>query len=208
MIENIIEYVNVNYDKDYLLDKFLSLAGNNFQSYLNCGAISKIIKNTPDIRNYKILQEHDIFNYSIYDDWATGFNYSENLTNGVPPHADWGEKNYYNLLLPIYGKAKIVLYHTDESTVINRYENPKLKVQWYDELGETIHWSMKLSKDLELKQIGSLIVDKPTLLNTNFLHEVVIIEAPRLCWVTRWMNVEKNIDFRKAKNIIESKLNA
>lgn len=208
-IDNILEYIDVEYDKEYLANAFDSLMGTDFRSYSNCGTISKIISNTPTLTDVTadILAHHKkVFPDSIWDDNATGFNFAETLNGNVPPHCDWGDGNYYNLLLPVHGAAKITIYKTDDSNVINRWNNTDQRNQWYDPHGDNKHWSMKISPDTKLEKLGELIIDKPALLNTNYLHSVTIVEAPRLNWVSRWMNLDTDVSFQQCKKLIESTL--
>ena len=59
-LENVLEYIDVDYDKDYLKNTFDSLIGTEFRSYSNCGTISKIIQNTSKLEGIaeKILTHH------------------------------------------------------------------------------------------------------------------------------------------------------
>ena len=54
--------------------------------------------------------------------------------------------------------------------------------------------------------MGTVKIDKPVLLNTDYLHDVKIIKAPRLNWVTRWYGM-KNYTFSEFKNLVEVTLN-
>lgn len=207
-LHNILEYIDVEYDRSTFIDIFEKLTESNFRGYANCGTISKIIDNTPNIKILakNILEKHNIFDNAYYDPMATGFNFAPEIDKGIPPHCDWGDRNYYNLLLPIYGVAEITVYHTNNN-VVNRWNmTPDERKQWYDPTGEHKHWSMKLSPETKLTPIGKLIIDKPVLLDTNYLHNVKIIQAPRLNWVTRWMKIDTSITFEKAKEIIQRKL--
>lgn len=208
-LQNILEYIDVDYDKEYLKNTFDSLINSEFKSYANCGTISKIIQNTPKLENIadQILTHHKtVFPKSTWDPFATGFNFAETLDGNVPPHCDWGNGNYYNLLLPVFGAARITVYKTDNSNVVNRWKNRDKLEQWYDPAGANHHWSMKLTPDTKLERLGQLVIDKPALLDTNYLHSVKIVDAPRLNWVSRWMDLSTTMSFAECKQIIEEKL--
>lgn len=211
MIPGIAEFVDTTYDKDLLLSVFDEITQEEFQGYRNCGVISKILRNVPEIETLAAdhLARHDIFEGAHFEEFGTGFNYARELDHGVPPHSDWGKRGHFNLLCPLYGAAEITVFETIEGVhTINRLDlDQEGRKQWYDVDGECSHWSMKMTPDMKLTKIGSVILkDKPLLLDTRLLHSVKIIEAPRLNWVTRWVDMDPSIDFHTAKQMIEEKV--
>ena len=55
------------------------------------------------------------------------------------------------------------------------------------------------------RKIGEIIVeDRPILIKTDIMHRVVITEAPRCAWVTRWNNVPKVLDYYDFKTMAEN----
>ena len=69
------------------------------------------------------------------------------------------------------------------------------------------HWQVPENySNKNLTKIGTVKINKPVLLNTDYLHDVKIIKAPRLNWVTRWYGM-KNYTFSEFKNLVEVTLN-
>ena len=62
----------------------------------------------------------------------------------------------------------------------------------------------EFEKFLSERKIGHIIVDKPLMLDTNTMHRVLVTEAPRCAWVTRWNNIPKEIDYHTFKDMVES----
>jgi hypothetical protein len=61
----------------------------------------------------------------------------------------------------------------------------------------------EFEKFLADRKIGEIIVDRPILIDTETMHRVVITEAPRCAFVTRWNNIPA-IDFQSFKTKVES----
>ena len=54
------------------------------------------------------------------------------------------------------------------------------------------------------RKIGEIVVeDRPVLIDTNLMHGVQILEAPRCAWVTRWNNIPVHHDFYTWKARVE-----
>jgi len=116
---------------------------------------------------------------------GTGFNLNGTLTSGVPPHIDFDERegNQFNLLLPMFGKAKIGIYVTVQNQLEFRHGQK--------------HWNM-LQDQYKPVSMGEILVDKPVLLNTKYLHDVQVVEAPRAIFCVAWRGINKNYyDFKK-----------
>ena len=62
----------------------------------------------------------------------------------------------------------------------------------------------EFEKFLSDRKIGHIIVDKPLLLNTLLMHRVVVTEAIRCAFVTRWNNIPKEVTFQDFKKKVES----
>ena len=63
----------------------------------------------------------------------------------------------------------------------------------------------EFEKFLSDRKIGEIIVkDRPILIKTDIMHRVVITEAPRCAWVTRWNNVPKVLDYYDFKTMAEN----
>ena len=82
----------------------------------------------------------------------------------------------YNLLLPMFGTAKIGIYETNEQQLEYRH-------------GMT-HWNMLQDKYPAIC-IGEILVDKPVLLNTAYLHDVQVVESPRAIFCVAWRGINK-----------------
>jgi hypothetical protein len=48
------------------------------------------------------------------------------------------------------------------------------------------------------EEIGTILVDKPVLLNTDYLHNVQMVEAPRAIFCVAWRGINKTYnEFKK-----------
>ena len=119
---------------------------------------------------------------------------------------DTENPNYYNLVIPVFGASRIDYFETNEDEVYL----PELNVYGYAYYHE-FHAQKEMGQGtpefenfLSERKIGHIIVDKPLLLDTNTMHRVVVTEAPRCAWVTRWNNIKEDIDFYTFKNRVES----
>ena len=54
------------------------------------------------------------------------------------------------------------------------------------------------------RKIGHIVVDKPLLIQTTTMHRVVVTEAPRCAWITRWNNIPKDVSFQQFKRKVEN----
>ena len=105
MISGIAEYINVDYDKDYLIRKHNEARGIEGRDYIECGTESHILRDNPD---YYRKWEHILTIMSEVHigmcEYGTGFNLNGTLTAGVPPHIDFDKRegNQFNLLLPMF----------------------------------------------------------------------------------------------------------
>ena len=192
-MENIIEYVNINYDKELYNNYFEKISELDSSSYIECGAKSWVLKTNSEyetILNPILKQQKKV--HSIMCHYGTGFNYSSTIKHTVPPHIDIEKPKYFNLLLPIYGTALIEIFKTTDEELEFRH-NQK-------------HWKM-LRKDKNSEKIGKLLIDKPVLLDTNYLHNVKPITTPRLVWCSRWIEIDQRYTFASFKKHIEYVLN-
>lgn len=193
-MDGIIEHVNVKYDPDIFLNAFRQVSEISPITYIECGANSWILNAHPEYRNLwaPILSQHS----KVHDQFcgfATGFNFNKTNEHTVPPHIDVGPAKYYNLLIPVFGVARIDIFQTKMEELEFRY-------------GEK-HWMMQKHGSTKNK-IGSLLVDRPTLLNTDWLHSVQPEISPRCVWCTRWLGVDPGTDFKIFKSRVEAILGA
>ena len=176
-MEGIAEYIKVEYNKDYYIKKHNEVRLGIGHDYIECGTESHILKMEPD---YYRQWEHILNIMSEVHigmcEHGTGFNFNPTLKSGVPPHIDFDERegNQFNLLLPMYGVAKVSIYETIPEQLEFRH-------------GMT-HWNM-LQDKYPPNKIGEILVDKPVLLNTAYLHDVKVVEAPRAIFCVAWRGI-------------------
>lgn len=192
-MENIIEYINVNYNKELYNNYFEKISELDHSSYIECGVKSWVLKtnNRYETILETLLNQHKKV-HPIMCHYGTGFNYSSTKNHTLPPHIDIEKPKYFNLLLPIFGTAVIEIFKTDDSELEYRHGQK--------------HWKM-LQKEIVSEKIGELLVNKPVLLDTNYLHNVKLITAPRLVWCSRWIEIDESYTFASFKKHIENVLN-
>ena len=185
-MEGILEYIDINYNKEYLTELFNSVSGYEPLNYIECGASSHVL--ITDSSYYDMwegpLEEYCGVHQNLCEH-GTGFNFSPTTKHNVPPHIDIGNipGNQFNLLLPLFGTATISIYKTIPSQLEFRH-------------GKT-HWNM-LQNKYPPQKIGSILVDKPVLLNTDYLHDVQVVDAPRAIFCIAWRGVNRTYnEFKK-----------
>lgn len=158
-----------------------------------------------------ILAEHRKV-HPNYQFRSTGFNTADSTEKDVFAHTDIDldteHPNYYNLVIPVFGASRIDYFTTQEDEVYLPELNAHGFAYYHEfkaqqEMGQG---TPEFEKYLSDRKIGHIVVDKPLLLDTNTMHRVVVTEAPRCAWVTRWNNIPKDIDFHTFKNTVESTL--
>ena len=193
-MDGIIEYVNIPWNMDLFRTTFNNTL-NNWQgrNYIECGAKSHVLSENIKFETAwkDILTEHKRV-HNIICPLATGFNFNATEKHTVPPHIDIDKPLYFNLLIPVFGTAKLNIFETNEDHLEFRH-------------GMT-HWKM-VKDDKPKNKIGEFLVDKPVILNTNFLHDVEPIVVPRCVWCTRWIDIDMSFSFNSFKSHVESVLN-
>ena len=179
MLSGIAEYIDVDYPRDHMLKKHSDVRGFEAKAYIECGTESHVLKSNPD---YYRQWEHILTIMAGVHigmcEHGTGFNLNGTLKSGVPPHIDFDERegNQFNLLLPLFGQAKICIYETKPDQLEFRHGMK--------------HWNM-LQDKYPPNKIGEILVDKPVLLNTAYLHDVQVVEAPRAIFCVAWRGINK-----------------
>lgn len=195
-MENIIEYADVNYSREHYQQIYENLKASSFSTFTECDVHSWLICSNPSYESIMepILSVHKKVHENICP-LATGFNHSPEAAYPyhIPAHIDLDKPLFFNLLLPIEGSAKITIY----KTVMNDLEYRHNKS----------HFMVPNDDNANLEVVGSIIVDKPVLLNTSVLHRVEIIDAPRNVWCTRWIDVPGTYTFKTFKQHMENILN-
>ena len=218
MIEGIAEYVNIS-DRVNLLEtlckKVSDTQSNTFGKtpFRSYSLEDREGKPTGYEQEFdSILAEHRKV-HPNYQFRSTGFNTADSTEKDVFAHTDIDldteHPNYYNLVIPVFGASRIDYFETREDEVYL----PELNAHGYAYYHE-FHAQKEMGQGtpefetfLSNRKIGHIIVDKPLLIDTNTMHRVVVTEAPRCAWVTRWNNIPKEIDFYEFKNRIETILN-
>ena len=179
-MKGIAEYIDIVYDKEYLIRKHDDVPGRDSKEYIECGTQSHVLISDPDYyRKWDHLLTQMAAVHMGMCEHGTGFNFNPTVTSGVPPHIDFDERegNQFNLLLPMFGTAKIGIYETNEHQLEFRHGMK--------------HWNM-LQDKYPACQIGEILVDKPVLLNTAYLHDVQVAEAPRAIFCVAWRGINKS----------------
>lgn len=193
-MDRIIEYVQIPNELDLLATLYNKTIATNPLEYIECGAKSWVLNAREEYREFwqPILKKHEKV-HNQFCEFATGFNFNKTESHTVPPHIDIGPPNFFNLLIPVFGVARIDLFETNQDELEFRH-------------GQN-HWMMQ-KQNIKSKKIGEFFIDKPTLLNTNYLHSVQPVEYPRCVWCTRWISIPLHLDFNGFKKRIEKVLNA
>lgn len=155
---------------------------------------------------------------------STGYNYSEgDQPLFIHSDVDWDleHPNAWNLIIPIFGSAKIVYYETREEEVhlpemnqhgVAYYHEFRKRPYMVDVLRGTItqkEYDQQLVEYEEFKaerKIGEIFVPpgKPVILDTETMHGVDIIDGPRLAWCHRYNNIPEGETFWSWKDRVET----
>ena len=116
------------------------------------------------------------------------------------PHTDIDldteHPNHYNLVIFVFGASRIDYFETKEHEVYLPEKNGFHGYAYYHEFLAQKKWvksTPEFEKFLSDRKIEHIIVDKPLLLNTLLMHRVVVTEAIRCAFVTRWNNIRSYI---------------
>jgi hypothetical protein len=178
-MEGIIEYIDVKYNKQTFIKAFNDVAEYEPHSYIECGATSHVLKSNSDYyEQWSCILDQANEAHMHMCEHGTGFNFSPTIKHNVPPHIDFDDREggQFNLLLPLFGAAKISIYETIPEQLEYRHGMK--------------HWNM-LQNKYPPNKIGEIIVDKPVLLNTAYLHDVQVVESPRAIFCIAWRGVNK-----------------
>lgn len=192
-MDNVIEYIEIPDYKYQLAKMFDDVSGYSPLSYIECGARSWILNSYDDYQvKWKPWLDLQRTVHNELCPLATGFNFNPTNKHTVPPHIDIDTPLYFNLLIPVFGVARLNIFETIPEQLEHRHG--------------MMHWKMVQDQYLKNK-IGELIVDKPVLLNTDILHDVEPIVSPRCVWCTRWIGIDTSFSFKSFKSHVESILN-
>jgi len=193
-VDGILEYVKIDYDAELFRRVYDQAVQESPLSYIECGGQSWVLDAGPI---YKKLWEPILDIHSkVHDEFcpfATGFNFFLSNNHTVPPHIDLGPGNCFNLLIPLFGVARLDIYEPEAEKLEFRHGQK--------------HWMME-KPGVTSRFVGSVVVDKPALLNTKWLHSVNPEVSPRVVWCSRWINLAEDMEYSKFKARVEDVLGA
>ena len=215
-IKDIAEYLNIDVDKDLFLSVYDKVKGNKVNTFgktpFECYVLENNMTGKPTGNKEAfepILSQHRKVhpNYQLR---STGFNTADSTKKDVYPHTDIDfypeHPNCYNIVIPIFGNSRIDYYSYDDDEVYLPEKNAH--GEWYyhefnvqKKMGQH---TPEYEKFLSDRVFGHIVVDKPILIKTDIMHRVVVTEAPRCAWVTRWINIPAEMDYQKFKSKVES----
>lgn len=221
MIPGIAEYVDVDPHQELLLDLYEKVkgvrAGEDFNVFGKTPFESYSLEYnmTGEPTGYEeiydpILSLHRKV-HPHYQFRSTGFNTADSTEKDVFPHTDIDQNNEhsqgYNIIYPVLGMSRLDYYRTDPDEVYTPEKNAQ-GYYYYQEFkaqGEMGQGTPEFEKFLADRKIGEIIIDRPILIDTEVMHRVVITQAPRCAFVTRWKNIPP-IDFKSFKARVEDLL--
>ena len=199
MIKDIIEYVDIPDMKALLGHLFDKYRGEKSRKFGNCPI--EAYQLGPSYANPGFIEEFkpitDILDrVSVSDPLVSGFDYFTNPKHGLPYHIDCPNNlKAYNLIIPVFGTVTCDFWEGD----YNELE--------YKGYGSTHYKMFKDSYDTKnLIKMGSILIDKPVLIDTDYIHNVIPVDVPRLAWLTRFSDLDKEYTFKEFKSIVEEKL--
>jgi len=215
-IKDIAEYLNIDIDNDLFLSVYEKVKGNKVNVFgktpFECYALETNRTGKPT--GYKevfepIVSQHRKV-HPQYQLRSTGFNTADSTKKDVYPHTDIDlyteHPNSYNIVIPVLGNSRIDYYEYKDDEVYLPEKNAH--GEWYyhefnvqKAMGQ---YTPEYEKFLSDRRFGHIIVDRPILIKTDTMHRVVVTEAPRCAWVTRWINIPADIDFQEFKQKVEN----
>ena len=211
MIKGIAEYVDVDPQHELLLELYEKVKGDRvgkdfnvfgktpFESYSLEYNMSGKPTGYEEVYD-PILSQHRVV-HPHYQFRSTGFNTADSTEKDVFPHTDIDQNREHTQL----GASRLDYYETRPDEVYTPEKNAQ-GYYYYHEFyaqGEMGQGTPEFEKFLEDRKIGEIIVDRPILIDTEIMHRVVITEAPRCAFVTRWNNIPPHWDFDSWKKRVE-----
>ena len=154
-MDGVIEYINIKYDRSLFARAHEAVLGHAPLAYIECGAQSWVLNTNPLFAQTfaEILALHARV-HDQFCKYATGFNFNKTNAHTVPPHVDIDKKNYFNLLIPLFGVARIDIFETRVEQLEFRH-------------GETRWLIMKVG--VAAYKVASGLVARPGVVNTSWL---------------------------------------
>ena len=216
MIKGIAEYLDININTDLYLTMYNMVKKHDNNTFGKTPFVSYSLEDnrTGKPTGYEnsfwpVLNQHK-FVHPHYQFRSTGFNTADSTEKDVFPHTDIDldteHPNGYNIVIPVHGNSKIVYYETKDEEIYLPEKNAHGHAYYHEfyaqkEMGQG---TPEFEKFLSDREIGHIVVDKPLLIKTDIMHRVVITEAPRCAWVTRWNNIPEDVSFQEFKEKVES----
>ena len=215
-IKDIAEYLNIDVDKDLFFSVYDKVKGNKVNTFGKTPFECYVLENnrTGKPTGYKEMFEPIVSQHRKvhpqYQLRSTGFNTADSTKKDVYPHTDIDlyteHPNSYNIVIPVLGNSRIDYYEYKDDEVYLPEKNAH--GEWYyhefnvqKAMGQ---YTPEYEKFLSDRRFGHIIVDRPILIKTDTMHRVVVTEAPRCAWVTRWINIPADIDFQEFKQKVEN----
>ena len=211
MIEGIAEYIDIDFDPDkyefifnhVAKDKIYNTFGKT-QWYAFSLEDNRTGVDTEYSKYYKSILDKQYMVHPYMQKRSTGFNYSTSRNKDLFIHTDVDydteHPKHFNLIIPIFGKAVVSYYKTYEEEIWLPELNAHGFAYYHEFKNRNKRGYKKFKKE---RKIGELVIDSPVLLDTNLMHGVEIIDAPRCAWCSRWNNIPKHHDFYTWKTRIE-----
>ena len=216
MIKDVVEYIDIKPDLQLLRSLFDQVHNKDSNEFGKTQWLSYSLQHniTGEPTGYEevyepILSVHKQVHPHIKKR-DTGFNTSDSIEKMLFPHTDIDDHleypNYYNLVIPVIGKSYIEYFETKAEEVYLP-ENNAQGYPYYHEFKaqkEIGQGSEEFEKYLNERSLGRVEIDKPILIKTNIMHRVIVTEAPRCAWVTRWNNIPAEVDYQTFKKKVEN----
>ena len=216
MIKGIAEYLDININTDLYLTMYNMVKKHDNNTFGKTPFVSYSLEDnrTGKPTGYEkafwpVLNEHKRV-HPHYQFRSTGFNTANSTEKDVFAHTDIDldteHPNGYNIVVPVLGNSRIDYFETKDEEVYLPEKNAHGYAYYHEfyaqkEMGQG---TPEFEKFLSDRKIGHIIVDKPILIQTTIMHRVVVTEAPRCAWVTRWNNIPKDVSFQEFKQKVEN----
>jgi len=218
MIPGVAEYLDVDPQHELLIELYEKVkgvqAGKDFNVFGKTPFESYSLEynRTGEPTGYEqiydaILSQHRKV-HPHYQFRSTGFNTADSVEKDVFPHTDIDQNREhsqgYNIIYPVLGASRLDYYETKPEEIYTPEKNAQGYYYYHEfyaqsQMGQGTPEFEKFLKD---RKIGEIIIDRPILIDTEVMHRVVITEAPRCAFVTRWNNIPE-IDFHSFKKLVE-----
>lgn len=210
MIEGVAEYLDLdlNIEKYHLIFDQVDEGYNTFgktQWHSYSLEDNKTGKDLPFLQMFEPILADMRKVHPYMQKRSTGFNTANSTEKDLFIHTDVDfdteHPKHFNMVVPIFGKAIINYYETREEEIWLPEKNAHGYAYYHEFYMRNKAGYEEFKKK---RKIGEIVVeDRPVLIDTNLMHGVQILEAPRCAWVTRWNNIPVHHDFYTWKARVE-----